>query len=61
MVVAIAFQSYADVKALYQDSGDAILGMLQHQVFLRAGDYPTAEFGTKNFGKKREWDEGPSG
>ena len=55
VVVAIAFQSYADVKALYQDSGDAILGMLQHQVFLRAGDYPTAEFGMKSFGKKREW------
>ena len=55
VVVAIAFQSYADVKALYQDSGDAILGMLQHQVFLRAGDYPTAEFGMKNFGKTREW------
>ena len=55
VVVAIAFQSYADVKALYQDSGDAILGMLQHQVFLRAGDYPTAEFGMKSFGKTREW------
>jgi Type IV secretion-system coupling protein DNA-binding domain len=67
VVVAIAFQSYADVKALYQDSGDAILGMLQHQVFLRAGDYPTAEFGMKSFGKTREWvpvhsnTEGPEG
>ena len=61
VVVAIAFQSYADVKALYQDSGDAILGMLQHQVFLRAGDYPTAEFGMKNFGKKREWTKAPQG
>ena len=61
VVVAIAFQSYADVKALYQDSGDAILGMLQHQVFLRAGDYPTAEFGAKHFGKKREWTKGPQG
>ena len=37
VVVAVAFQSYADVKALYGDSGDAILGMLQHQVFLRGG------------------------
>ena len=37
VVIAVAFQSYADVKALYQDSGDAILGMLQHQVFLSAG------------------------
>jgi len=55
VVVAVAYQSYADVKALYQDSGDAILGMLQHQVFLSAGDYPTAEFGMKKFGKKREW------
>ena len=55
VVVAVAYQSYADVKALYQDSGDAFLGMLQHQVFLRTGDYPTAEFGMKNFGKKREW------
>ena len=55
VVVAVAFQSYADVKALYEDSGDAILGMLQHQVFLRAGDYPTAEFGMKSFGKTREW------
>ena len=61
VVVAVAFQSYADVKALYQDSGDAILGMLQHQVFLRAGDYPTAEFGMKNFGKKREWAKAPQG
>ena len=61
VVVAIAFQSYADVKALYQDSGDAILGMLQHQVFLRAGDYPTADFGAKNFGKKREWTKAPQG
>ena len=55
VVVAVAYQSYADVQALYKQSGDAILGMLQHQVFLRAGDCPTAEFGAKNFGKRREW------
>ena len=61
VVVAVAFQSYADVKALYEDSGDAILGMLQHQVFLRAGDYPTAEFGAKHFGKTRKWTKGPPG
>ena len=39
VVVVVAYQSYADVKALYKESGDAVLGMLQNQIFLRRG-YP---------------------
>ena len=37
VVVAVTYQSYADVKELYKDGGDAILGMLQNRVFLRGG------------------------
>lgn len=56
-VVTIAYLSYAAMKDLYKDAADAILGMLQNQVFLRAGDEPTAQFASKAFGKRREWIE----
>ena len=52
VVVAIAFQSYADVKALYQDSGDAILGMLQHQVFFVRGIIPLRNSGRRISAKR---------
>ena len=55
VVVVVAYQSYADVKALYKESGDAVLGMLQNRIFLRTGDTPTAEFASKAFGKSRKW------
>jgi len=55
VVVVVAYQSYADVKALYKESGDAVLGMLQNRIFLRADDTPTAEFASKLFGKSRKW------
>ena len=69
MVVAVAFQSYAAVKALYKDgAADAILGQLQHQIYLRADDTPTAEHAAEQFGKERAWvpappsvNEGPGG
>ena len=56
VVVAVAYQSYADMKSLYKDgAADAILGMLQHQIHLRAADVPTAEYAAGQFGKKRGW------
>lgn len=55
VVVAVAYQSYADVKALYKESADAILGMLQNQVFLRAGDAPTARYVSEAFGRGKAW------
>ena len=55
VVITVAFQSYADVKALYKEVGEAILGMFHHQVYLRAGDYLTAEFAMKNYGRDRDW------
>jgi Type IV secretion-system coupling protein DNA-binding domain len=55
VVVAVTYLSYASLKAIYGDDADAILGMLQHRVFLVAGDSSTAEFASKLFGKTREW------
>ena len=36
VVVVVAYQSYADVKALYNESGEAVLGMRQNRIFLRS-------------------------
>jgi len=55
VVVVVAYQSYADVKSLYKESGDAVLGMLQNRIFLRVDDTTTAEFASKAFGKSRKW------
>ena len=52
VVVVVAYQSYAHVKALYKEAGDAFLGMLQNQIFLRS-DPSTADFATKAFSKMR--------
>jgi hypothetical protein len=52
VVVVVAYQSYAHVKALYKEAGDAFLGMLQNQVFLRS-DPSTADFAVKAFSKMR--------
>ena len=54
VVVVVAYQSYAHVKALYKEAGDAFLGMLQNQVFLRC-DPSTADFAAKAFSKTRGW------
>ena len=54
VVVVVAYQSYAHVKALYKEAGDAFLGMLQNQVFLRC-DPSTADFAVKSFSKTRGW------
>ena len=69
VVVAVAFQSYAAVKALYKDgAADAILGQLQNQIYLKANDSPSAEHAAEQFGKERGWvpappsvNEGPGG
>ena len=55
MVVAVAYQSYADLKSIYKEAADAILGMLQHQIHLRAADVPTAEYAAQQFGKECGW------
>ena len=52
VVVVVAYQSYAHVKALYKEAGDAFLGMLQNQIFLRS-DPSTADFAMKAFSKMR--------
>ena len=56
VVVVVAYQSYAHVKALYKEAGDAFLGMLQNQIFLRS-DPPTADFAAKAFSKMRGYIE----
>ena len=43
VVVVVAYQSYADVKALYKESGDAVSCMLQNRISSRVDDTPTAE------------------
>jgi hypothetical protein len=60
VVVAATFQSYADMKAIYKDETDAILGMLQNRVFLRAGDIATAKYASQQFGLTDEWVKGLS-
>jgi type IV secretory system conjugative DNA transfer VirD4/TraG family protein len=55
VVLAVTFRSYADMKALYQHDADAILGMLQNKIFLRAPDVPTAKYASEAFRKWHEW------
>ena len=55
VVVAVAYQSYADLKSIYKEAAEAILGQLQHQIHLRASDVSTAEYAAQQFGKVRRW------
>jgi len=57
VVLAVTFQSYAEMKALYKHDADAILGMLQNQIFLRAPDGPTAQYASEAFRKRHRWND----
>jgi len=60
----LIIQSYAQIKALYKDDADTIIGNCGNHVYIQTEDIETAESFSKRIGKKtivvknRSWDQG---